>query len=79
MSGAEIKSLIHNSGVKCWQVAAELGMNDGNFSRRLRKPFSEAETAEIKSIIERIIEKKQRLNHNRKENAHNDYYSTERR
>lgn len=57
MSGAEIKALIQNSGVKCWQVAAELGMNDGNFSRRLRKPFSEAETAEIKSIIERIIEK----------------------
>lgn len=54
MSGQEIKAIILKSGVKCWQVAAELGMTDGNFSRRLRKPFSEAEVAEIKAIIERL-------------------------
>lgn len=58
MCGQEIKALILNSGVRCWQVAAELGISDGNFSRRLRKPFSEAEVAEIKAIIERLAAKK---------------------
>ena len=49
MTGNEVKSMIHNSGVKLWEVASVLGMNDGNFSRRLRKPFSPSE-------VERIIE-----------------------
>ena len=56
MTGTEIKALIHNAGVKCWQVADALGMQDSNFSRRLRKPFSEEETAKIRAIIENLAE-----------------------
>ena len=48
MTGAEIKQLILDSGVYCWQVAERLGLNDGNFSRRLRKPFSADEIERIK-------------------------------
>lgn len=59
MSGAEVKRLILESGAKCWQVADALGITDGNFSRRLRKPFSEEETAKIKSILERLAEQRQ--------------------
>lgn len=51
MTGSEVKALIINSGFKCWQVAELWGLNDGNFSRRLRKPFNDEEVSRIKSII----------------------------
>ncbi len=54
MTGTEIKELIKSAGVKCWQVADELGMQDSNFSRRLRKPFSDEETAQICAIVDRL-------------------------
>ena len=37
MSGSEIKATIKAAGLKLWQVAKEMGMNDGNFSRKLSK------------------------------------------
>lgn len=58
MTGAEIKRLILNSGLKCWQVGEKWGLNDGNFSRRLRKPFNEQETERIKSIIAELKSQK---------------------
>lgn len=58
MDGQEIKAMIKSSGVCCWQVAAALGINDGNFSRRLRKPFTESEVANIKAIVERLAAEK---------------------
>ena len=33
------------------EVAEKLGMNDGNFSRKLRKELSSEEKAKIKAII----------------------------
>ena len=51
MTGKEIKSMILSSGLRLWQVAQALGLNDGNFSRRLRKPFNDSEVAQVKSII----------------------------
>ena len=41
MTGKEVKKMIAESGLKCWQVAEAWGLCDSNFSRRLRKPFSE--------------------------------------
>lgn len=54
MTGNEIKALIRSHGVKLWEVAERLGMNDGNFSRRLRKPFDSEETARIQVIVEQL-------------------------
>lgn len=51
MSGQEIKALILSSGLKCWQVADALGMQDSNFSRKLRKPFDEKAVEEVKAAI----------------------------
>lgn len=51
MTGAEIKELIKSAGVKCWQVAERLGMQDSNFSRRLRKPFNDSEVEHIQAIV----------------------------
>lgn len=56
MSGAEIKQLIKEAGLKCWQIAERLGITDGNFSRRLRKPFSSEEVERIKAIIAELKE-----------------------
>lgn len=51
MSGAEIKAFIYENGLKLWQVADKIGMQDSNFSRRLRKPFSEQEVIKIKNAV----------------------------
>ncbi len=55
MSGNEIKKMIHGAGVKLWEVADALGMRDNDFSRRLRKEFSDAETQNIRSIVDKIV------------------------
>lgn len=54
MSGQEIKALILESGLKCWQVADALGMQDSNFSRKLRKPFDEKAVAAVKEAIAKL-------------------------
>ena len=57
MTGAEIKEMIKSSGLNLWQVAEVYGMNDGNFSRRLRKPFNAEEVQKIKDIIAELSNK----------------------
>lgn len=54
MSGAEVKKRILAAGLKLWQVAYVFGVTDGNFSRKLRKDFSEEDTEKVLSIIERL-------------------------
>jgi hypothetical protein len=54
MTGLEIKNLIHKSGFKCWQVAELWGLCEGNFSRRLRKPFNDEEVERIKNILDEL-------------------------
>lgn len=54
MSGAEVKKRILAAGLKIWQVAYVFGVTDGNFSRKLRKDFSEEDTEKVLSIIERL-------------------------
>ncbi len=57
MSGAEIKAYILEQGVRLWQVAQKLNMNDGNFSRRLRKDFTDDEVKQIKTIVKELKQK----------------------
>ena len=54
ISGAEIKKAILDAGLKLWQVADRFGCSDGNFSRKLRKDFSEADTEKILRIIDEL-------------------------
>lgn len=54
MSGAEIKQEIQRAGLKVWQVANAYGVNDSNFSRLLRKDFTEEQTEKIFSIINEL-------------------------
>ena len=54
MTGAEVKQLAKENGICLWQIAEKLGINDGNFSRKLRKPLSDADTVKILDIIEQL-------------------------
>ena len=52
MFNSDIRNEIKHEGLKLWQIAAKLGLNDGNFSRKLRKEFSPTEKERIRSIIQ---------------------------
>ena len=41
-------------GVRLWEIADRLGINDGNFSRRLRRELSEEAREKVLGIIEEI-------------------------
>lgn len=56
MTNNSIREAAAKSGVRLWQVADRLGMTDGNFSRKLRKEFPEAERNRILGIITEIAE-----------------------
>ena len=50
----EVRSAAASAGVKLWQIADALGVNDGNFSRKLRKEFTPEEKERSLEIIDRI-------------------------
>lgn len=54
MTGAEIKQSIIASGLKVWQVAYAYGVTDSNFSRKLRRDFSDKDTQKVMDIIEKL-------------------------
>jgi len=37
MTGAEVKKMIMDNGIRLWAVAEQLGVSDNYFSRRMRK------------------------------------------
>lgn len=51
MKNTEIRQAAKMAGVCLWQIAERLGMNDGNFSRKLRKELPESERERIMGII----------------------------
>lgn len=51
MNNQEIRQTAKKSGVKLWQIADKLGINDGNFSRKLRHELTETERVNILNII----------------------------
>lgn len=59
MTNYEIRERAKSAGVKLWQIAEELGMNDGNFSRKLRRELPLNEQQKIFEIIDRLEEARQ--------------------
>lgn len=51
MRNKDIRDAAKKVGVFLWQIAAEMGMNDGNFSRKLRYELPADEKAKIMKII----------------------------
>lgn len=54
MSGTEIKAKIIAAGLKVYQVAAEIGITDSSFSRKLRGVFNEKDTEKVLIAIEKL-------------------------
>lgn len=55
LTGEEVRELILASGAKLWQVAERFGCTDGNFSRKLRHNFSEADSDRVVAIVKELM------------------------
>ena len=58
MKNRAIRDTAKEYGVKLWEIAEELGINDGNLSRKLRHELPDDEQEKIIVIITRIAERK---------------------
>ena len=58
MANYEIRNEAKSRGVRLWEIAMRLGINDGNFSRRLRSEFSPADRERVLRIIGEIASEK---------------------
>lgn len=47
----EIRQAAKGAGVRLWQIAEKYGLNDGNFSRKLRRELPQHEKEKILGII----------------------------
>ena len=61
MHNKEIRSAAKNAGVRLWEVAAAYGINDGNFSRKLRKELPQEEKDKILAIIDQLTKERQEV------------------
>lgn len=50
----DIREYAKNKGVPLYVIASKLGINDGNFSRKLRTELPEEKKTEIKAIIDNL-------------------------
>jgi len=58
-ANAKIRGKAKQARVCLWEVAAAYGMNDGNFSRKLRLELPQEEQEKILEIIDRLAQEKQ--------------------
>lgn len=58
MNNHDIKETAKKAGIKLWQIADKLGINDGNFSRKLRKELNPEEKQKIFDIIAELQREK---------------------
>lgn len=54
MRNEDIRQMAKAAGIKLWQIAEVVGVNDGNFSRKLRHELSATEKQKILEIIARL-------------------------
>lgn len=60
MANEHIKSLIKANNLFFWQVAEKIGLNDGNFSRMLRRELSPDKRLIIERAIQALSEENER-------------------
>ena len=54
MNNKEIRNAAGGHGLKLWQVAEAIGMNESAFSRKLRKELPQEEKEKILAVIEEL-------------------------
>ena len=59
MKNLDIRAYAVKRDVKLWQIAKELRINDGNFSRKLREELSKEAKQQIYEIIDKLAEGRQ--------------------
>lgn len=64
MKNKKIREQAKAAGVHLWQIAEKLEINDGNFSRKLRKELPAAEQERILTIIKELKERNHAANEN---------------
>ncbi len=55
-----LRTYAKSKGVLLWQIAEQLGLQDSNFSRKLRHELPEEETRKIIEIIDVIAKEKEK-------------------
>lgn len=58
-ANADIKSYAKQCGICLWQIAERLNINDGNFSRKLRRELPQEEKERIFAIINQLAAARQ--------------------
>jgi len=58
MQNVDIRKAAKEAKVNLWEIAEVYGINDGNFSRKLRRELPESEKQKIFAIIEQIRREK---------------------
>jgi hypothetical protein len=59
MKNIDIRNAAGGCGVKLWQVAEAIGMNESAFSRKLRKELPLEEKQRIMEAIDRLVQETQ--------------------
>lgn len=59
VANKQIRDAAKEAGICLWQVAEKLGVNDGNFSRKLRRELPPAEREKVLNIIRKLSQEKQ--------------------
>lgn len=54
MCNKDVREYAEKHNVRLWQIANELHINDGNFSRKLRVELTEEKKTEIYKIIDEL-------------------------
>ena len=58
LTNADIRQEAEMAGIKLWQIADQYGLNDGSFSRKLRRELPPEEKTKIRKIISELKEEK---------------------
>lgn len=54
MCNIEVRNAAGGCGIRLWQVAEAIGMNESAFSRKLRRELPQAEKEKIIAAIEKL-------------------------
>ena len=60
MANNDIRNMAKAKGVFLWEIANKWGINDGNFSRKMRVEFTKEEKARAMKYIQEIYLEKSR-------------------
>lgn len=59
MKNIDIRLYASRRGVRLWEIAEKLTLQDSNFSRKLRKELPADEKERIKGIIDEIVKERE--------------------